>query len=583
METGLEAAVGAVLAGFDARDDVFNTIEVSACINSLVAERRDAGEQIPSCVAAEQKVFQWMPMVQSCPEPEGVTPAMISQWHARATTCLHPLLQAHYAGAAWELSDAVTGRRCHHEVPTVLVDAAVAAEARDLFPDEIIGIGILRRALEAAQSYKQGAGVVRVRDAMLRFEDRVARPHLPGTWGFCFDSMLTDAKHSKQACLEQAHETQIISRLEFHHARLTQLAASAAVGVHVTLAAALRLASYYRRTSRPAEVRRVLSATADAYSAQAFQFGHPAAASWLEQVHRVLDDFELWDVADGLQPALREANRRRVENMVSHRITVTLDDRQAEELEQHLKDMTEGDWTDVFTRFAACFIVHREHATRGLNASRAAHPLLTMLVSTHVVAGDGRTVAVDASEEGPAMHHAGQLMSYGAQHLHWVVSRLVRDRQLGVQESLTFLAASPAVDADRRPILAAALEAYFRADWLTFAHLVVPQIEHIIRHLIEITDGSTLRQRGEDVHVRTLDDLLRSEDCERILTKSVAFYLRAVLTHSCGWNTRNNVCHGLLTPEEFGPRMADRLYHTLMLFGILRAKPRPAASDTQTI
>ena len=78
--------------------------------------------------------------------------------------------------------------------------------------------------------------------------------------------------------------------------------------------------------------------------------------------------------------------------------------------------------------------------------------------------------------------------------------------------------------------------------------------------------------KHEGMHVRNLDELLNDEIAVRSLGEDISFYLRSLLTDQRGMNVRNDVAHGLIPPEGFGSRTADRLVHAMLLFGNLRSK-----------
>jgi hypothetical protein len=93
------------------------------------------------------------------------------------------------------------------------------------------------------------------------------------------------------------------------------------------------------------------------------------------------------------------------------------------------------------------------------------------------------------------------------------------------------------------------LHAGFYGDWLVAMHLLIPQIEASIRHVLqhEGVVTSTLESDGTQKEW-DLNTLLWKPDVERIFGPNILFDLRGILTEKFGHNLRNDLAHGLL-PE----------------------------------
>jgi len=74
------------------------------------------------------------------------------------------------------------------------------------------------------------------------------------------------------------------------------------------------------------------------------------------------------------------------------------------------------------------------------------------------------------------------------------------------------------------------------------------------------------------IMLKNFEDLLRDERAEASLREDGVHYLRVLFTDQRGWNLRNNIAHGLTLPQSFDRTMADRVFHALLLFGLLRAR-----------
>ena len=116
--------------------------------------------------------------------------------------------------------------------------------------------------------------------------------------------------------------------------------------------------------------------------------------------------------------------------------------------------------------------------------------------------------------------------------------------------------ASPLVPPGREDIWARGLMAGMSGDYLVAAHILVPQIEHGVRWLLQqrgmITSG--LDQDGIQEEF-DLNRILRSSDhvaaLEAALGRDAVFDLRGLLVERTGSNLRNMVAHGLLASQQF--------------------------------
>jgi hypothetical protein len=98
--------------------------------------------------------------------------------------------------------------------------------------------------------------------------------------------------------------------------------------------------------------------------------------------------------------------------------------------------------------------------------------------------------------------------------------------------------------------------------------------------LVVSCDGAAYKPgRNGAISLKNFEDLLRDERAERSLQEDVIHYLRVLFTDQRGWNLRNNVAHGLVLPGSFDRAIADRVFHALLVFGLLRGR-RATSSES---
>jgi hypothetical protein len=225
-----------------------------------------------------------------------------------------------------------------------------------------------------------------------------------------------------------------------------------------------------------------------------------------------------------------------------------------------VEKVTGHPWPEVFRVFAQLGLIPRFQDLRE-SAERLVrdHPL-SQLFGSMRLNEDGRVVARApavsfGSEEGLELGVRGAML-HEASLRHALMGQAViepgrakiRDEHdTGPDTILPLLGESPFVPEDRRIVFARGVSAGFDGDYLTAAHLLVPQLENGVRrvlanHGVQVT---SMDRRGIQ-RERDLNYLLYQDIAEEVLTPGVTFELQALLVDPWGANFRNRLAHGLL-------------------------------------
>lgn len=130
--------------------------------------------------------------------------------------------------------------------------------------------------------------------------------------------------------------------------------------------------------------------------------------------------------------------------------------------------------------------------------------------------------------------------------------QLVREHNLSANELWPVVTNSPFVPQGRELLFVKGLAAGFAGDFMVAAHLLVPQIENCLRHIIEQCGGITSSLDSDGIQKeRTINSLLEDEIVNRILGEPVVFSLKALLVEKTGTNFRHALCHGLFDSTDF--------------------------------
>jgi hypothetical protein len=209
-------------------------------------------------------------------------------------------------------------------------------------------------------------------------------------------------------------------------------------------------------------------------------------------------------------------------------------------------------------------------------------PLRHFMTST-VSDAEGRTVGIapgvslDRASEDDALfaqivQHMASQRSFDTQA--FIIPALLQvtlEHAITLSELSGLCAYSPFVPPGHERIFAEGLLAGFQHDFMTAAHLLIPQIENSLRYLMNMRGIVTtkLDRFGVQRHI-DLSDLVIDERLEKVLSKNVLLELRTLLTDNRGPNLRHQLAHGMLEDDAFASaEVVDvwRLVLALCFFG----------------
>lgn len=119
------------------------------------------------------------------------------------------------------------------------------------------------------------------------------------------------------------------------------------------------------------------------------------------------------------------------------------------------------------------------------------------------------------------------------------------------QDVIDLIRHSPWVPPGHTESITRALVAGFHGDMLVASHLVPPQFEAMVRHVVEIGGGSTSMFDPQGLQPeKSLNALLEADEAQTAFGEAGLFELQDLLVEQLGTNLRNEVAHGLLEDEN---------------------------------
>lgn len=194
------------------------------------------------------------------------------------------------------------------------------------------------------------------------------------------------------------------------------------------------------------------------------------------------------------------------------------------------------------------------------------HPLQALFTATHM-SRDGRVIAKRPgmgfgdvnSEEYKATLWAEMVKNYGmelglvVQGEIWPALEVLRlEHRLRAEDFISIANRSPIVPTNRKRLMGRALFAGYDNDFVAALHILVPQIEHMVRwHLKTIGVKTTTLDKDGIENENGLSTLMEVPEVSQIFGEDLTFELKALFCDAFGPNLRNELAHGLLTDEEF--------------------------------
>lgn len=187
---------------------------------------------------------------------------------------------------------------------------------------------------------------------------------------------------------------------------------------------------------------------------------------------------------------------------------------------------------------------------------------LPSLFSATVISRDGRVIAKrpamslggELTEDDEIAIRAEMIRDYGtlvsivAQGDIWpALEVLLLEHRLRESDFIDLARHSPLVPKERAGLFGKALFAGYERDFVTALHILIPQIEHLVRvHLKEAGAKTTNLDKDGVQNENGMSTLMDLPEAEQVFGKDLAFEFKSLFCDAFGPNLRNELAHGLL-------------------------------------
>jgi hypothetical protein len=193
------------------------------------------------------------------------------------------------------------------------------------------------------------------------------------------------------------------------------------------------------------------------------------------------------------------------------------------------------------------------------------YPLQSLFASS-MISRDGRVIAKrpplslnsDFTEDDEIAIHAEMVRDHGILvsivvqgYILPALDVLVLEHRLCEADFIDLAMQSPIVPKDRGRLFGKALFAGYDRDFVTALHLLIPQIEHMVRmHLKHSGVQTTNLDKNGIENENGMSTLMDHPNAEIVFGRNMSFELRALFCDASGPNLRNELAHGLLSEDN---------------------------------
>lgn len=494
-----------------------------------------------------------------------------SDWEQRYKVVTNALMRMRYAALVWDFKRRICNANYDKDLYRIYVDSMLEVAANDLSSHPVVTALVLERLFGIAKNNLDD--LAKTKAALCAFEKRHATDSSIRCWACQFQLMCDNKKcftKNEIDALAAAHE----ARLQ----RLQQPNANGKIDVWTLDAQANLLADFYNRCQQRDEIRRVLKVVEQAHK-QSFDPENPLQRMGiLEQLHHKYLHYGLHEDANALLTEIQEAGAQASQTLQKHGYEYTIPKEVFEQADVLFGTKAASD-EERWQNFVLQFIPSKDDAEKSLAEVAKQAPLYYM-TSTNLMDYKGRPMSVigsyDKDPEGNLVMHITQHLNFDTTFLGIAIRKM---REVGLMTTDRIMSdiiePCPLYEGYSYAVIRQALDFLFGDMPVVACHLLVPQIEAAIRNLVENAGISVIKQQKhveKGFQLITLDDLLRKEPVEQVFNPDGAMYLRLVLTDQRSLNIRNDLCHGILPPDNFHSGVAARLLHVLVMIGMVRIK-----------
>ena len=145
------------------------------------------------------------------------------------------------------------------------------------------------------------------------------------------------------------------------------------------------------------------------------------------------------------------------------------------------------------------------------------------------------------------------------------VMRLETNKKITAIGICKYLDSFNILDKESIFILERGITYHFNKEYVASIHVLIPQIETILRKLLALKNASYFKEKHNALMVKELGGLLDLPELKGILNENIIRFFKIKYTNTNGINLRNNLSHGLLKIVDFNHSNSFSVIYSLIL------------------
>jgi hypothetical protein len=144
------------------------------------------------------------------------------------------------------------------------------------------------------------------------------------------------------------------------------------------------------------------------------------------------------------------------------------------------------------------------------------------------------------------------------------IFNLEKEKKISSDGILIFLKDYGVIDEDNIFLIKKGLDYHFSKEYIASIHILIPQIEVVLRKLLEIKKLNFLKEHKNAIMNKELGGILKDNEIKDIVGENVVEYLKIKYTDINGINFRNKLSHGYLKIDELNHRNSFAIVFALL-------------------
>ena len=509
------------------------------------------------------------------PDIDSVDDNVLRFWAEHSVKAKHPAVRARFSDLAWEIgtwngrkSESVGTADCLRpavgqkiELAHIAIDSYLTLVNSDWLRDEYEGWQLLARAIELSAKVNDQSRLANAKSALFSFLGNKAIDGVGFEW-WQFDEIAWT--HRKQLTVdERAKAVELLERTVSEKSDFTD---PQRFNPHHAKDATERLTRWGPNDDKE-RMQSFVRLAGGAFENAAKSGEALVAISWLEDLIPFYRSVGLGDDAARVEQAISSRAAQAESEFGQFEVAI---DVPKDRIEKWIED-TAGETFDEGLQKIAVRCLIREQSSKDSIVNITRNSPLYAMIGLSVIGHDGFTKATVGSIaddlQGRAMQHAADLFSWNASWLNGAFNRL-KEKHGVTAAMLTASFENRTMFADQQMSLVnEGLSAWFAGDSVKAIHVLVPQVEAILRNMLSKMGISVRKYEPKVRGFQSIGmgSLLHDDAMKTVGLRDVRFHFLALYADPRAINLRNQLAHGLARSESLSIGVANWVVHSLLV------------------